>query len=194
MCQSCDAAPVCERLLIELNLTQDFPAGLDRLWAAFGREDYPRQKYLALGATAVRTGRLSATAQAIDVELERDVPVDPRRLPSWARMLIGSQQTVRHRSAWRRSGPTRATAELEVSPVGLPVRAHGLGAITETSPGTTRMVLTWRVESNLPVIGRKVEWLFANLIRTSLDADHAFTLHYLEVDARSRKRDLPGLS
>jgi hypothetical protein len=121
---------------------------------------------------------LSATAQAIDVELERDVPVDPRRLPSWARMLIGSQQTVRHRSAWRRAGPTRATAELDVSPVGLPVRAHGLGTIAETSPGTTRMVLTWRVESNLPVIGHKIERLFAELIRTSLDADHAFTLHY----------------
>jgi len=194
MCQSCDAAPVRERLLIELNLAQEFPAGLDRLWAAFGREDYPRQKYLTLGATAVRTGRLSATAQAIDVELERDVPVDPRWLPSWARMLIGSQQTVRHRSAWRRTGPTRATAELDVAPAGLPVRAHGQGTITETSPGTTRMVLTWRVESNLPVIGHKVERLFADLIRTSLDADHAFTLHYLEANGPSRKRDFQGLS
>jgi hypothetical protein len=179
MCQSCDAAPVRERLLIELDLTQHFPAGLDRLWAAFGREDYPRQKYHAMGATAVRTGRFSATAHAIDVELERDVPVDARRLPSWARLLIGSQQTVRHRSAWRRAGPTRATAELDVSPVGLPVRAHGLGTIAETSPGTTCMVLTWRVESNLPVIGHKAERLFADLIRTSLDADHAFTLQYL---------------
>jgi hypothetical protein len=188
MCQSCDAALVRERLLIELNLTQDFPAGLDRLWAAFGQEDYPRQKYLTLGATVVRMDRLSATAQAIDVELERDMPVDPRRLPSWALVLIGSQQTVRHRSAWRRAGATRATAELDVSPVGLPVRAHGLGTIAETSPGTTRMVLTWRVESNLPVIGRNFERLFADLIRTSLDADHAFTLRYLEAHAPSCRR------
>jgi hypothetical protein len=170
-------------LLIELNVTQNFPAGLDCLWAAFGREDYPRQKYLTLGATAVRTGRFSATAQAIDVEIERDVPVDPRLLPSWARMLIGRQQTVRHRSAWRRAGPTRATAELDISAVGLPVRAHGLGRIDETSPGTSRMLLAWRVESNLPIIGHKVERLFADLIRTSLDADHAFTLRYLEAGA-----------
>jgi hypothetical protein len=175
-------------LLIEINLTHDFPAGLDRLWAAFGREDYPRQKYLALGATDVRAGRFSATAQAIDVELERDVPVDPRRLPSWARLLIGSQQTLRHRSAWRRTGPTRATAELHISPVGLPVRAHGLGTIAETSLGTSRMVLTWRVASDLPIIGHKVERLFADLIRTSLDADHAFTLHFLEAHEPSHRR------
>jgi hypothetical protein len=171
--------------LIELNVTQDFPADLDGLWAAFGREDYPRQKYFTQGATAVRTGCFSATAQAIDVELERDVPVDPRLLPSWARMLIGSPQTLRHRSAWRRAGPTRATAELDISPLGLPVRADGLGTIAQTSPGTTRMVLTWRVESNLPVIGHKIERLFAELIRTSLDADHAFTLHYLEADPQA---------
>ena len=64
--------------MIELELTQDFPAGLDRLWAVFGRPDYPVKKYLALGATAVRTVRFSASAQAIDVELERDVPVETR--------------------------------------------------------------------------------------------------------------------
>jgi len=85
-------------LLIELDLIQDFPASLDRLWAAFGREDYRRQKYLTLGATAVRTGRLSATARAIDIELDRDMSVDPRRLPSWARMLVSSQQPLQRRS------------------------------------------------------------------------------------------------
>jgi hypothetical protein len=35
----------------------------------------------------------------------------------------------------------------------------------------------------LPIIGHKVERLFADLIRTSLDADHAFTLRYLEAGA-----------
>lgn len=174
--------------MIELKLTQDFPTGLERLWATFGRDDYPRQKYLALGATAVRTNRFSATAQAIDVELERDVPVDPRRLPPWARALIGNQQTLRQRSAWRRAGPTQATAELGISAVGLPVRAHGLGTIAETSPGSSRMVLTWRVESNVPFIGHKVEQLFTDLIRTSLDADHSFTLRYLEASGPHRRR------
>jgi len=33
---------------MEFTLTQDFPAGLDGLWAVFGRPEYPQQKYLAL--------------------------------------------------------------------------------------------------------------------------------------------------
>ena len=50
------------------------------------------------------------------------------------------------------------------------------------------MVLTWRVASDLPIIGHKVERLFADLIRTSLDADRAFTLHFLEAHEPSHRR------
>jgi hypothetical protein len=60
------------------------------------------------------------------------------------------------------------------------VQAHALGTIIETSAGASRMVLTWRVSSDLPLVGARVERLFAELIRTSLDADHAFSLRYLK--------------
>lgn len=60
---------------MRFNLTQDYPAGLDRLWSAFGQADYPQRKYLALGAIAVRVRRFLVTMEAIEVELERDVPV-----------------------------------------------------------------------------------------------------------------------
>ena len=92
---------------MEFTLTQDFPAGLDRLWAAFGVADYPRLKYLALGATAVRLRHFHATSQVIDVELERVIPVDPARLPRWSRAFMGGEQTIRHHTVWRRIGPRR---------------------------------------------------------------------------------------
>src|SRR5512144_2655097 len=139
---------------MDFSVSQDFPSGLDRLWAAFGRPDYPQQKYLALGATAVRVRTFRATTQAIEVELERDVPVDPSRLPPWARVFIGSGQTLCHRTRWRRIDPMHASAELDISPIGLPVRAHGVGTIVETAPDTTRMVLNWRVTAMLPIMGR----------------------------------------
>jgi hypothetical protein len=171
---------------MEFTLTQDFPAGLDRLWAAFGRADYPRLKYLALGATAVRLHRFSATAQAIDIELERDMPVDPSRLPRWSRAFVGSEQTLRHHTVWRRIGPAQATAQLDISPTGLPVRAQGTAAIVELGPESTRMLLTWRMQSRVPVIGGKVERLFADQVRNALEADHAFTLQYLTAVAPNR--------
>jgi hypothetical protein len=162
---------------MQFHLTQDFPAGLDRLWVAFGCADYPRRKYLALGATAVRVRRFRATTAAIEVELERDVPVDKSRLPPWMRLLARSQQTLQQRTAWRRVGPKQAAAELDIVPVGLPVRARASGTIVESAPGQTRMELTWQVDS---MLGEKVERHFADQIRAALDDDHTFTLQYLE--------------
>lgn len=165
---------------MEFTLTQYFPAGLDRLWAVFSHSEYPQRKYSALGATALRLHRFHVTAQAIEVELERDVPIDPSRLPAWTRQLLGRQQTLRHRTQWRRVSLTQVSAELDITPLGLPVRAHGVGTLVETACNMTRMAVVWQVTSSLPLIGAKVERLFAHQLRMALEDDHAFTLKYLQ--------------
>jgi len=165
---------------MDFTVTQYFPMGLERLWVVFGRPEYPERKYSALGATAFRMKQFHVTEQTIEVELERDVPVDPSRLPPWVRTMVGSTQTLRHRTRWRRVSPTRVNAELDISPINLPVRARGVGTIVEIAPEMTRMDVTWQVKSIVPMIGDKIERLFADQVRTALDADHAFTLQYLQ--------------
>jgi hypothetical protein len=114
-----------------------------------------------------------ATAQVIQVELERDVTIDTSRLPPWARWLARSKQTLRHRTVWPRIGPAQVAVELDSALIGLPVHAHGIGTIVEPAPGPTRRVLAGRVE---PMLGRRVERRLADQIRAALDDDHAFTL------------------
>ncbi|HET7862936.1 MAG TPA: DUF2505 domain-containing protein [Burkholderiaceae bacterium] len=160
-------------------MTQDFPAGLDRLWAVFGQAGYVRSKYRALGAAKVLLRHFEATAQAIDIDLERDLPVDAAQLPPWSRPLAGARQTLRHRTAWRREGPEQASADLDISVKGLPLHARGLAHIAQVAPGLTRMQISWRVQSALPVIGGRVEQLLADQVRAGLAADHAFTLKFL---------------
>lgn len=173
---------------MEFTLTQDFPAGMDHLWSTFGQTDYVRRKYRALGAKAVRVRQFKATAQAIDIELERDVYLEPSRLPMWIRALVGPTLTLRHRTAWRRDGPTNATATFDISPKGLPLRAQGLASIVELGANLTRMRMNWRVASTAPVIGDIVEHLLAEQVQAALDADHAFTLQFLaSADARRPK-------
>jgi hypothetical protein len=165
---------------MDFTLTQHFPTGLDRLWVTFGRPEYPERKYGALGATSFRMQQFRVTERTIEVELERDVPVDRSQLPTWVRAMVGGTQTLRHRTRWQRVGPTRVNAELDIEPIGLPVRARGVGTIVEIAPELTRMNLTWQVKSIVPVIGDKIERLFADQVRTALDADHAYTLQYLQ--------------
>jgi hypothetical protein len=121
-----------------------------------------------------------ATTRAIEVELERDVPVDASRLPTWAQAFVGSRQMLHHATRWHRVSPTRVTGELEITPVELPVHAHAVGTIVQTTTGTTRMTLNWQVSSPLPIVGRSMEHLFAEELRDALDADHAFTVGYLQ--------------
>lgn len=161
---------------MEFTLTQDFPAGLDALWAVFGTPDYPLRKYGALGATDVRLHRFQSDTRCIEVELERDVPVRPARLPASARAVVGRRQTLVHRSVWRRTAAHQADAELEIVPIGMPVHARGVGSLLDGGRGSTRMTLTWRVDS---VLGDKVARVFAEQVRAALDDDHAFTLDYL---------------
>lgn len=165
---------------MDFTITEYFPTGLDRLWVVFGRPEYPRRKYRALGATAVRLQRFQVTEHSIAVELERDVPVDKSRLPAWVRPMVGSQQTLRHRSRWQRISPTQITAELDISVIRLPVRARGVGTIVEVAPGMTRMTLDWQVTSMVPMLAGNMERLFADQVRTALDDDRAFTLQYLQ--------------
>ena len=41
------------------------------------------------------------------------------------------------------------------------------------------MTLAWQVKSTAPMLGEKIERLFADQVCSALDDDHAFTLQYL---------------
>ncbi len=169
---------------MKFSLSQDFPAGLDRLWEIFGRPDYPQQKYRSLGSSDIRLLLFRVDAEVIDVELERTAPVAWESIPAWARAFLSRRQVMHHRSRWQRVSPVLVEAELDIVPVGRRVSAHGTGSIVQLTPELTRMTLGFVVESDLPVLGARVAGLYAKQVREALRADHAFTLRYLEETAR----------
>lgn len=175
---------------MKFSLSQDFPAGLDRLWAVFGRPEYPERKYRSLGSSDVRLLRFEATPGLIEVELERKAPVARDALPAWARKFMRREQTMRHRTRWRRVSPVWAEAELDIIPLGRPVTAHGSGSIVQLAPDLTRMTLRFVVRSTLPLVGASAARLYAKQIKEALRADHAFTLRYLETAAERPDRPM----
>ncbi|MGH8541129.1 MAG: DUF2505 domain-containing protein [Stenotrophobium sp.] len=164
---------------MKLELHQEYPASLDRLWAVFGSPDYPPAKYKALGATSFEMKRFSATAGLIEADLVRKTPVNPEAVPEWALKFISAEQTVRHHTRWRRTSPTEVRAELHINPQGLPVNIAGTGTICEAA-GHTRMDLSFDIDCKIPLLGGKIAKLFAEQIRQALVDDHAFTLRYLK--------------
>lgn len=164
---------------MKLVVDQDFPAALDRLWTTFSDPDYPRAKYVALGALDVEIRRFVATDTLIEVELSRRIPVDLQAIPAFARKLLGAEQTMVHETRWRRVGPSEVVAELAITAVGRPVRIGGTARLGAHGDGS-RLHFEIDVTSDVPLVGGKVAALFAGQIEAALKADHGFTLGYLE--------------
>lgn len=168
---------------MEFDLTQDFPVSLDRLWAALGRADYVEQKYRRLGSTSLRILKFRADATSIEIELERQAPVAKGELPIWVRVLAGTQQAMRHHTRWRRVSPRQIDAELDIRAVGTPVGAKGIGTVVELSPAHSRMTLHFDAASTAPALKSSLARVFSRQVKRALQADHAFTLDYLQASA-----------
>lgn len=167
-----------------------YPADLRRLWAALGRPEYVERKYAALGSTDLRILRFDADEHIINVVLERRVRApDAAAVSAWARPVFSSSHVLHHRSRWTRVDAKSAHVELEIWPLGTPVRAHGDGAALELSAECTQMKLRIAVQCGVPVIGTKVAQLFADQMKQALAQDHRFTLSYLQLPTQSGRRD-----
>jgi hypothetical protein len=164
---------------VQFDLTQDFPASLGRLWMALGAADYVERKYRSLGSTSLRILKLIASAELIEVVLDRRAPVAREKLPVWARVLSGREQAMHQHTRWRRAGIARVDAEFDIALLNLPVSARGIGSVVELSPRQTRMSLHFDVTSTAPAFKSSLARLFAQQVRDALQADHAFTLDYL---------------
>lgn len=171
---------------MEFDLTQEFPVGLDRLWAALGRADYVEQKYRSLGSAALHVLKFVADAETIEVELEREAPVAVDELPIWVRVFSGTRQAMRQHTRWRRVGRGRVEAELCICALGKRVSAKGTGSVVELSPTHSRMTLHFSVASTSRAWKAGVAEVFARQVRHALDADHAFTLEYLRAGSHRR--------
>lgn len=168
---------------MEFDVMQEFPVGLDRLWAALGRADYVELKYRSLGSTSLRVMKFKADAETIEVELERQAPVAEDVLPLWARVFAGTRQAMRHHTRWRRVGRDRVDTELDICALGRRVSAKGTGSVVELSPRHSRMTLHFDVVSTSVALKSRVAELFARQVMQALDADHAFTLEYLRASS-----------
>lgn len=168
---------------MQFDLSQDFPVGLERLWTTLGRAEYVEQKYRSLGSTSVRILKFSADAESIEVELDRVAPVAREALPLWARILSGKSQAMHHHTRWRRAGPARVDVEVEVSALAMPVSASGIGTVVERSADLSRMALHFDVRSTAAALKSSVARVFAQQVKRALQADHAFTLAYLQSGA-----------
>lgn len=164
---------------VKFDLTQNSPVGLDRLWKALGRAEFVERKYRSMGSSDVRIRKFVATAESIEVEVDREAPVARDELPAWARVLSGPRQLLQQRTRWTRVGPQRVDAELTILAPGTSASATATGTVVALSTKHSRMTLHIRVASTSAILGSAIAEAFARQLKHALRQDHAFTLDEL---------------
>lgn len=174
---------------VSFHLNQSFPARLGGLWTALGRRHYVESKYFALGSTDLCVFEFDVGERVINVVVERCIRTAGNAVPVWARPFFSGTHVLHQHTRWTRVDERSAGVELEIWPVGKPIRARGDGAVVESSAQSTQMKLHMTVLCAIPAIGTQVAQLFADQLKQALWQDHRFTLSYLEASTGARLRD-----
>lgn len=171
---------------VNFRLEQLYPADLRLLWAALGRREYVESKYRSLGSTDLHILEFNVNEHSINVVLERRIRISGETMPAWARVVFAGSHVLHHHTRWTRVDPRKVEVELEIWPLGVPVRAQGSGSVSELSEDTTQLNLDFAVKCGIPAVGPKVAQIFANQMKRALDQDHRFTVSYLR-QSRTRR-------
>jgi hypothetical protein len=174
---------------VNLQLEQLYPADLRVLWAALGRREYVEDKYRSLGSTDLRILAFDVSERIIEVSLERRIRTPVESVPAWARVFFAGSHVLHHHSRWTRVDSRSVEVEMQIWPLGAPVRAQGRGFVVELPDKSTHLRLSVAVQSDVPAVGSKVAQIFAKQMIRALDQDHYFTLSYLRQTAKTTEQD-----
>jgi len=174
---------------VNFQLEQLYPADLRLLWATLGRREYVESKYRSLGSTDLHILEFDVDEHTINVVLERRIRTSDAAVPAWARVFFVGSHVLHHQTRWTRVDPRNVEVELEIWPLGAPVRAQGGGAVIELSDRSTQLNLSFAVKCDIPAVGPKVAQIFANQMKRALDQDHGFTVSYLRQTATTTRQD-----
>lgn len=170
---------------MKAGFSQDYPATPDTLWTVFGQPDYPHRKYQAQGITGYRVLSFEASADRIDLDLERTLSVPMHHIPAIAQRFVHPEQVLHYLSHWRRTPDGQADFDVEIVARGLPLRISGRGELRQTGAAASRLSIEFDIGVQVPLIGGKIEKMVAAFIEKSFHEDHAFTLEYLAEHARA---------
>jgi hypothetical protein len=116
-----------------------------------------------------------------DVRLKVRQVVRASSVPPLARTLVGSDLTIHRSEVWRREAKGRYAGEVAAEVPGMPCSITGsqwLRDVADTTSGSEFVVLG-SVRVGIPLLGAKMESLFADEVGTLLSEEDRFTADWL---------------
>ena len=146
-------------------LTYDAPAE-----AVTAMLDDPAFREAVLERQQVLRGSVDIDGDVATIEQVRSAD----DIPSFARTFVGDEIVIVQTETW--TSPTAARIELAIP--GKPGGAVGTLALSE-SGGTTTETVDLAVTVRIPLVGGKIEAMFADMVNMALDREHEVGVEWL---------------
>lgn len=163
--------------LVRIRHVSSYPASADEVHAMLLDPAYRERVCAALDAVSAEV-HVEAVAGGHHLRIDQVQPT--AGVPAFARKFAGETTRAVQVEEWGGDGPERR-ATLSIETPGTPTRTRGTLVLSPDDGGAT-VVLDAELSVTVPLIGKKLEGLMAELFTHGRDIEHQVGLAWLEGD------------
>ncbi len=165
-----------------LDLSADYPAAVERVFAAFGDERYWQARLADSGADIATLNSMSVGTDGT-ITVTTTQSLYRRRLPALAaQFLHGNLEVVRH-ELWHPVHEGASDGEVRAEVTSAPASLSSNARLTPRAGGS-RLTVAAAVRVNVPLVGGKIEGVIAGALSELMAAEQRFTTAWLTGEAR----------
>jgi hypothetical protein len=160
---------------IDYRSTLAFPA--EKVFATMTDEEYLRARLRELGGPGSALLEHEAGPDGARYKLKQGL--SEKDLPPIVGKVMQGDLAIQRTESLRSTGPGSYGGDVEVAISGVPASASGTMRLADNGAGSEFEVHA-DVEVKVPLLGGKIEEIVAGQVRRLLEAETAFTVHWLE--------------
>jgi hypothetical protein len=159
---------------VDYRSTLAFPA--EKVFAAMTDEEYLRARLREIGGPGSQLLDHEATPESARYELKQGLAAED--LPPIVGKVMNGDLAIVRTETLNRTAPGSYSGDVDVAIPGAPASASGTMALADDGAGSLFQVHA-DVKVNVPLFGGKIEEIVAEQVRKLLEAETAFTIHWL---------------
>ena len=163
---------------IDYRSTLAFPA--EKVFATMTDPEYLRARLRELGGPGSQLLEHEATPEGARYRLRQGL--SERDLPPIVGKVVGGDLAIERTESLRRTGAGSYDGDVDVKIGGVPASAGGTMRLADSGSGDgagSLFEVNADVAVNVPLFGGKIEEIVAEQVRRLLEAETAFTIHWL---------------
>jgi hypothetical protein len=159
---------------VDYRSTLAFPA--EKVFAAMTDEEYLRARLREIGGPGSQLLDHEATPESARYELKQGLAAED--LPPIVGKVMNGDLAIVRTETLNRTAPGSYSGDVDVAIPGAPASASGTMTLADDGAGSLFEVHA-DVKVNVPLFGGKIEEIVAEQVRKLLEAETAFTIHWL---------------